>query len=920
MNIDLKQLKRKAKEATLQTMQSGFNMLLPKEQPENLNKSAFTKLYERFGLAEFLPYKSYDEDGVWVDDKADNFGSYMLGYEVSPIIRAGVDTAEAIAEMMRSPDMPIGTVIYSLEEANNDIAPYMGAYCVSQKQGHDEMFRRLANYRTNFMTSYADGEINPLQVSGFRPRTIKYYLAVKIPSPKGSLNEKSFVEFQDKVLKVDEIVNNMQKGANIGVVKLSGESLVKLIDHMLNPAIKGADLHTTKYDDQPLNQQLARKESEVNLLRNGYLRFKNSETNEEIYGAAMSVAKFGTKGEPYFISQTGDATGKTYKTNDYLPGNFIAYSIIEKLDDEKIETELNGRILKGMEGDKWVEGRAMNFFSRKSQEVKQSVGELHKQVVDNHLGAVKVTSGLILYAKGESELASNISKAKKLYTDSKLTMHQEKNITFPVWLNHTAGFFQSHMDGIETGLCRAVTMNCYNAASMFHVQGDWRGIHPIKGGILSICRKGELACISPFHVFKSNYNFILAADSGSGKSFLVNELAKSARSTGGKIRIIDIGRSYEQSCETMGGKNIIFEHGKGICMNFFSEIYTKEDLLESKETLITLVASMCFPRSMSNSDFNDEFELQLASLEHAIDAVWDEIGCEMSIYDIFIWLRKAYDGDLKGKSSDNFDLYVGEKMIKDMVILLRKWAVGDYSKWFVGKCNLNFDNDFLVLELEELKSKPDLQSVVMNYIVAKIEHEIYLGWKENPDSTVRKQTYVIIDEAWALLAQENTAAFMEEAARRFRKYEACMGLATQSFMDPAKNSAGRAFCQNVNHIIALKTNITAVEKAVKEGIIEVEPYQHKWIKSLDKTDDYSEFFWINKSLKSEGLYRFVVDPVTAYIYTSTGEERDMIKGLMDKGLSRMDAIERLANEKVNLSLWASKRLDQELESKLLKAS
>ena len=910
MNLD--NIKERSKDTLKKLIQPAADMLSPKYQPENLNQDAFNTLYERIGLSQFLPYRGYDDDGVWLDDKANNFGSYLFSYEISPIIRAGNDTADAIAELLRSPDLPAGTIIYSIEKATSDVDAYMGAYCVSQKQGHDEMFRRLANYRTNFMTSYAHGEINPLQVDGFRPRAIQYYLVIKVPTSKSKVNEESIKMFSDNVDKIYGLVQNMAKAANIGAKKMSGENLVRLLDQQINPTIKQEDLLSVNYDDGRLNRQFSRTESEINLTRNGYIKFKNTDTNKTVFGAAMTISKYGVKGEPYYIYQTGDATGKTYKTNHYIPGSFVAYSIFEKLDEEQVEIQLNARILKGMEGDKWIEGRAMSFFARKSQEIKESVANLHSQVVDNNYGAVKVISGIILYADSKEELTKNISKAKDCYRDSKLMLAIEKNIAMPMWLNHLPGFFRPNMDGIEKGLCRAVTMNAYNAASMFRVQGDWRGVNPLKGGILSICRKGELSCISPFDVFKSNYNFLLAADSGSGKSFLVNELAKSARSTGGKIRIIDIGRSYEQSCETMQGKNIIFENGKGICINFFSEIFTPEDLKESKETLVSLLADMCLDTD-SNSNANPQYKFQTSALDLAITEVWNELGCDMSVKDIRAWLFKAFHGSHDQESELNkmrYSPYVGRQCILDMVANFEPWSNGDYAEWFVGKCNVNFDNDFIVFELEELKAKPELQSVVMNYIIAKIEHEVYLGWKNNTDSLVRKQTYIVIDEAWSLLAKENTARFMEDAARRFRKYEACMGLATQSFLDAGKNSAGRSFCQNVNHIVALKTNIKAVEKAVDEGLIEVEEYQHKWIKSLDKTDDYSEFFWINRSLKSEGLYRFIVDPVTAYIYTSTGQERDMIKSIMSKNkISRMDAIEILANQKVNLDLWAKKRIE-----------
>jgi len=58
---------------------------------------------------------------------------------------------------------------------------------------------------------------------------------------------------------------------------------------------------------------------------------------------------------------------------------------------------------------------------------------------------------------------------------------------------------------------------------------------------------------------------------------------------------------------------------------------------------------------------------------------------------------------------------------------LRPWAYGRYSEWLVGKANIKFSNPFVVLELDELSSEPELQAVVLNLILARITREMYLS-------------------------------------------------------------------------------------------------------------------------------------------------------------------------------------------------
>jgi hypothetical protein len=63
-------------------------------------------------------------------------------------------------------------------------------------------------------------------------------------------------------------------------------------------------------------------------------------------------------------------------------------------------------------------------------------------------------------------------------------------------------------------------------------------------------------------------------------------------------------------------------------------------------------------------------------------------------------------------------------------------------------------------------------------------------------------------------------------------------------------------------------------------------------------------------MNAEGLYRFIVDPVTAYIYSSTGTVRDEIQAKINKGKSREEAIVEMANSAIDLDLWASSKLDK----------
>ena len=65
-----------------------------------------------------------------------------------------------------------------------------------------------------------------------------------------------------------------------------------------------------------------------------------------------------------------------------------------------------------------------------------------------------------------------------------------------------------------------------------------------------ISRNGQLMSLS-LHDSNTNKNLVIAAESGSGKSFLTNELIFSYLSEGAQVWVIDAGKSYQKMSEML---------------------------------------------------------------------------------------------------------------------------------------------------------------------------------------------------------------------------------------------------------------------------------------------------------------------------------------------------------------------------------
>lgn len=226
--------------------------------------------------------------------------------------------------------------------------------------------------------------------------------------------------------------------------------------------------------------------------------------------------------------------------------------------------------------------------------------------------------------------------------------------------------------------------------------------------------------------------------------------------SGGRVWVIDVGRSYEKTCAMLGGEFIEFKPDSQISLNPFTFIQRFDDSLEM---LKPLLAAMARP----SGQVSDE---EMAYLEKALKGAWAQQGNQATISTVAQWLA---DQD--------------QPICQQLSHLLYTYTIdGMYGRYFSGGCTLNVHNPLVVLELEELKAKKDLQKIVLLVLMYLISERMYLGSRTQVKSCV-------IDEAWDLLdgGNESVAKFIETGYRRARRYNANFVTITQSINDYFKN-------------------------------------------------------------------------------------------------------------------------------------
>lgn len=397
-------------------------------------------------------------------------------------------------------------------------------------------------------------------------------------------------------------------------------------------------------------------------------------------------------------------------------------------------------------------------------------------------------------------------------------------------------------------------------------------------------RRGQIFFFDNYQSIENgNFNMIVVGKSGSGKSVFLQEYMTSILRRDGQVVVIDDGRSFQNSCNILAGDFVDFA-GEKLCINPFS-LYTHIDLKDEKfkvdfeELLIDLIVSiLCI---ITNIDKNNtkHFDIGLYRdvLKKSVQIVLEEKTDSAGIKDVRDtllnnkFLRTEQTADIADK----------------LAYILREYADGRYSSYYNGRASLSINNLLTVFELSSLESNEVLQTSVLLMVV-------FLVYTKMQART--RRTSLIIDEAWRLLRHDAIKGFIEGIARRARKYNGNLVVATQSIsdFDESRSSAAAAVLSQSDWRVLLSAE-GKDEKILKEQL-GMEPSEVDIAKNLrgDK-GRYSEFI-IRHSSASWLIGRLILDPFSAKLYSSKAEDVIAIKEMQRQGLSLAESIEQLLQQ------------------------
>ena len=284
-----------------------------------------------------------------------------------------------------------------------------------------------------------------------------------------------------------------------------------------------------------------------------------------------------------------------------------------------------------------------------------------------------------------------------------------------------------------------------------------------------------------------NYNSVVFAKSGSGKSYATKLEILRSLMFGTDVIVIDPEREYEQLAEATGGRSFHISLSSEHHINPFDLPPVKEDE-DPKDILRSNIINLV-----------GLFRLMLGGLSPEEDAIIDR-----AISETYALKDITGDADFTGAPppllSDFEQVLSGMEGSESLVQRLSKYTHGTWSGFMNAPTNIDIKQQFVVFSVRDMEDelKPIAMYIVTHYIWNAVRHEL-------------KKRLLVIDEAWWMMKSEDTASFLYSVAKRGRKYFLGVATITQDVEDFLKSPYGRPILTNSSIQLLLKQSPTTID-------------------------------------------------------------------------------------------------------------
>ncbi len=300
---------------------------------------------------------------------------------------------------------------------------------------------------------------------------------------------------------------------------------------------------------------------------------------------------------------------------------------------------------------------------------------------------------------------------------------------------------------------------------------------------------GSLVLFDRFSL--ENYNSIIFAKSGSGKSYTTKLEILRSLMFDTEVIIIDPEREYEYLAESVGGRyfniSLVSEHH----INPFELPNPTEDESPSEVLRANIVNLVGL------------FRVMLGGLTPEEDALVDRAIAET-------YALKDINGDTDFTNleppllSDFETVLAGMEGTEKVLAKLSKYTKGSWSGFLNQASNVDIEKKLVCFSIRDMED--ELKPVAMYMIT----HYIWNAIRKN----IRKRI-LVVDEAWIMMKNDDTASFLFGLAKRGRKYYLGLTTITQDVGDFLRSPYGLPIITNSSIQLLLKQSPSSIDQVQK---------------------------------------------------------------------------------------------------------
>ena len=486
----------------------------------------------------------------------------------------------------------------------------------------------------------------------------------------------------------------------------------------------------------------------------------------------------------------------------YLFGDINTSIYINPIKEEKSQNDLN-RVINELETERIVAADRGNInrestIAQKRLEAEQLRDEIAAGF--NKLFEATVVATLFTYNLEDLERST-----KMLASEMSKTMVGIKS----AWgIQEEA--FQTNLPLMNNKITKSHTFDRNSMGTVFPFTTSEIG-HPSGVPLGFNKQTGTPILFDNFHSSLTNYNMVIFAKSGAGKSVTMKTLvSRSSVLSGIESLALDAEGEYTIVAESLGGINVVLSPTSKTIINIFDvetetikdEITGKDRVVLNVENKVEDVTQGLLTMAKGSTRSTEVNELTKQIIAETVAEEYAALGITSnpnSLYEqdtsaisrgqilskkkkkmptIGSWYRRLAAKAQENKNPDYQFHY--SYLLKVMKQYIREYdgqmAYFDGQSTFDlldGAPFINLD----ISQLEERFARPLAQQILLSWIWEKFVK------KNSEDRKKASKKRVLVDEAWMLLPYPEAVDFLNKMARRARKRNVSLAIISQRFQD-----------------------------------------------------------------------------------------------------------------------------------------